>query len=137
MAFVAKTHYNITNLQNKKDKKTMGDEEEIEQTIDSLRSMTKVYTAEEVLLDYSGLLDMQVEFASYLGTVDLSLGEILKLQKGSIVDLKKPAGESVEIYINERIIGKGEIMVYEKNLAIRVNEILDSKTVIEYFSKEK
>jgi flagellar motor switch protein FliN/FliY len=89
-----------------------------------------------VLIDYSGILDMEVEFVSYLGTVEVPLAEILKLQKGSIVDLKKPAGESVEILINKRIIGKGEIMVYEKNLAIRVNEILNSKTVIEYFSKE-
>lgn len=112
------------------------EEEEIEKGIENLKAM-KVYSTEELLFDYSGLLDMQVEFASYLGSVDLTLGEILKLQKGSIVDLKKPAGESVEIFINERIIGKGEIMVYEKNLAIRVNEILDSKTVIEYFSKEK
>lgn len=111
-------------------------EEELDKSFESLKE-ERVYTAEEVLIDYSGLLDMQVEFTSHLGSVELSLAEILKLQKGSIIDLKKPAGESVEIFINQRIIGKGEIMVYEKNLAIRVNEILDSKTVIEYFSKEK
>ncbi len=111
-------------------------DEELAKSFESLKE-ERVFTAEELLIDYSGLLDMQVEFSSYLGTVELSLAEILKLQKGSIIDLKKPAGESVEIFINQRIIGKGEIMVYEKNLAIRVNEILDSKTVIEYFSKEK
>ena len=111
-------------------------EEELDRSFESLKE-ERVYTAEEVLIDYSGLLDMQVEFTSNLGTVELSLAEILKLQKGSIIDLKKPAGESVEIFIYQRIIGKGKIMVYEKNLAIRVNEILDSKTVIEYFSKEK
>ncbi len=111
-------------------------EAELTKSLESLKE-ERVYTAEELLIDYSGLLDMQVEFSSYLGTVELSLAEILKLQKGSIIDLRKPAGESVEIFINQRIIGKGEIMVYEKNLAIRVNEILDSKTVIEYFSKEK
>lgn len=111
-------------------------EEELDKSFESLKE-ERVYTAEEVLIDYSGLLDMQVEFTSNLGTVELSLAEILKLQKGSIIDLRKPAGESVEIFIYQRIIGKGEIMVYEKNLAIRVNEILDSKTVIEYFSKEK
>lgn len=111
-------------------------EEELNRSFESLKE-ERVYTAEELLIDYSGLLDMQVEFASDLGNVELPLAEILKLQKGSIIDLKKPAGESVEIFINQRIIGKGEIMVYEKNLAIRVNEILDSKTVIEYFSKEK
>ncbi|HOI83562.1 MAG: flagellar motor switch protein FliN [Campylobacterales bacterium] len=111
-------------------------EAELTKSLESLKE-ERVYTAEELLIDYSGLLDMQVEFSSYLGTVELNLAEILKLQKGSIIDLRKPAGESVEIFINQRIIGKGEIMVYEKNLAIRVNEILDSKTVIEYFSKEK
>ncbi len=111
-------------------------DEELTKSFESLKE-ERVFTAEELLIDYSGLLDMQAEFSSYLGTVELSLAEILKLQKGSIIDLKKPAGESVEIFINQRIIGKGEIMVYEKNLAIRVNEILDSKTVIEYFSKEK
>jgi flagellar motor switch protein FliN len=113
-----------------------GDIKEIEKSLKSLEE-ARVYSESELLFNYSGLLDMQVDFTSYLGVTELPLGEILKLQKGSIIDLKKPAGESVEIYINERIIGKGEIMVYEKNLAIRVNEILDSKTVIEYFSKEK
>ncbi len=111
-------------------------EAELTKSLESLKE-ERVYTAEELLIDYSGLLDMQVEFSSYLGTVELNLAEILKLQKGSIIDLRKPAGESVEIFINQRNIGKSEIMVYEKNLAIRVNEILDSKTVIEYFSKEK
>jgi flagellar motor switch protein FliN/FliY len=111
-------------------------DEELSKSFESLKEQ-RVFTAEELLIDYSGLLDMQVEFSSYLGAVELSLAEILKLQKGSIIDLRKPAGESVEIFINQRIIGKGEIMVYEKNLAIRVNEILDSKTVIEYFSREE
>lgn len=111
-------------------------DDELSKSFESLKEQ-RVFTAEELLIDYSGLLDMQVEFSSYLGAVELSLAEILKLQKGSIIDLRKPAGESVEIFINQRIIGKGEIMVYEKNLAIRVNEILDSKTVIEYFSREE
>jgi flagellar motor switch protein FliN/FliY len=88
-------------------------------------------------MDYSGLLDMEVEFVSDLGETELSIGEILRLAKGSIIDLKKPAGESVESYVNGRILGKGEVMVYEKNLAIRINEILDSSAVLYHLSKEK
>ena len=42
-----------------------------------------------------------------------------------------------ELFINNRIFGKGEVMVYEKNLAIRINEILDSKSVIQYFKREQ
>jgi flagellar motor switch protein FliN/FliY len=76
-------------------------------------------------MDYEGLLDMEVEFIADLGETMLTVAEILKLSKGSVIDLKKPAGESVESYVNGRIIGKGEVMVYEKNLAIRINEVLD------------
>jgi len=88
-------------------------------------------------MDYDGLLDMEVEFIADLGQTSLSIREILALQKGSVIDLNKPAGESVEAYVNNRIIGKGEVMVYEKNLAIRINEVLDSTSVIYYLSKER
>ena len=87
-------------------------------------------------MDYSGLLDMEVEFIADLGETELTIAEILKLSKGSIIDLKKPAGESVESYVNGRILGKGEVMVYEKNLAIRINEVLDSSAVLYHLSKE-
>lgn len=85
---------------------------------------------------YDELLDIGVEFISELGTTSISIRELLELQVGSVIDLEKPAGESVELYVNNRIFGKGEVMVYEKNLAIRINEILDSKSVIQYFKKE-
>lgn len=85
---------------------------------------------------YDELLDIGVDFISELGTTTISIKELLKLEVGSVIDLEKPAGESVELYINNRIFGKGEVMVYEKNLAIRINEILDSKSVIQYFKKE-
>ena len=92
---------------------------------------------EKLIPDYSNLLDTEVLFESDLGRVDITLREILSLQKGSVVDLQKPEGESVEVYINGRIVGKGEVMVYEKNLAIRLNEVLDANQLIYYLTKEK
>ena len=85
---------------------------------------------------YDALMDISVDFIAELGTTTISISELLKFESGSVIDLEKPAGESVELYINNRIFGKGEVMVYEKNLAIRINEILDSKSVIQYFKKE-
>jgi len=96
----------------------------------------KKYLEEKLLSGYENLLDINVDFIAELGTTFISIDKILKLEKGSIVDLEKPAGESVELFINKKIFGKGEVMVYEKNLAIRINEILDSKSVIQYFKKE-
>ncbi|MCF6173382.1 MAG: flagellar motor switch protein FliN [Campylobacteraceae bacterium] len=96
----------------------------------------KEYITDRLLSGYENLLDINVDFIAELGTTYLNIESILKLGKGSIIDLNKPAGESVELFINKKIFGKGEVMVYEKNLAIRINEILDSKSVIQYFKKE-
>ncbi len=91
---------------------------------------------EGLIPDYSHLLDTEVVFESDLGRIEMTIREILNLQRGSIIDLKKPAGESAEVYVNGRIIGKGEVMVYEKNLAIRLNEVLDANSLIYYLTKE-
>ena len=92
---------------------------------------------ENIIPDYSDLLDTEVLFESDLGRIDMSLREILALQRGSVIDLHKPAGESAEVYVNGRIIGKGEVMVYEKNLAIRLNEVLDANSLIYYLTREE
>jgi flagellar motor switch protein FliN/FliY len=87
-------------------------------------------------IDLDTLLDIKVEFAAELGSTAITIREVLLLEQGSVIDLEKPAGESVELFVNGKIVGKGEVMVYEKNLAIRINEILDSKSVLYYFQKE-
>ena len=98
----------------------------------------KVFDEEELKwMDYSGILDMEVEFVADLGEAEVTVREILNYAKGSVIDLKKPAGESVESYVNGRILGRGEVMVYEKNLAIRINEVLDSSAVLYHLSKER
>lgn len=94
------------------------------------------YFKNRVISGYENLMDINVDFISELGTTNITLRELLRLDKGSVIDLKKPAGESVELLVNSKIFGKGEVMVYEKNLAIRINEILDSKSVIQYFKRE-
>jgi len=109
-----------------------------EETKTQRRIKEKLFNIQELdWMDYEGLLDMEIEFVADLGETELSVSEILKLEKGSVIDLNKPAGESVESYVNGRIIGKGEVMVYEKNLAIRINEVLDSSAVLYYLSKER
>ena len=105
----------------------------------SFRDKNETYDAEKELswMNYSGLLDMEVEFTADLGETEATVAEILKYEKDSIIDLRKPAGESVESYVNGRILGKGEVMVYEKNLAIRINEVLDSSAVLYHLAKER
>ena len=92
---------------------------------------------EGIMNNYVVLLDMKVLFHAELGSTKIALKEILQFEKGSIIDLQKPAGESIEAFVNGRVIGKGEVMVYEKNLAIRINEILDSDAIVYYITRER
>ncbi|WP_104697627.1 MULTISPECIES: flagellar motor switch protein FliN [unclassified Helicobacter] len=92
---------------------------------------------EDMIQSYEGLLDIEAVFTAELGSTKLTLKEILNFERGSVIDLGKPAGESVDVFINSRIVGKGEVMVYEKNLAIRLNEILDSNAIVYYLTKEQ
>lgn len=92
---------------------------------------------EDMIQSYEGLLDIEAVFTAELGSTKLTLKEILNFERGSVIDLGKPAGESVDVFINTRIVGKGEVMVYEKNLAIRLNEILDSNAIVYYLTKEQ
>ena len=96
----------------------------------------KIGVEAEQFENYNRLVDISVNLVTDLGSTSIQTSEFLKLKKGSVLDLQKPAGESVEIYINNKIVGKGEVMVYEENLAVRINEILDSNSIIQYFKKE-
>ena len=98
--------------------------------------MMKIDLEEQQLENYEKLVDISVNLVTDLGSTTIATSEFLKLKKGSVLDLQKPAGESVEIYVNNKIVGKGEVMVYEENLAVRINEILDSNAIIQYFKKE-
>jgi flagellar motor switch protein FliN/FliY len=125
-------------LENEKKKR----QDENEEALELERSITKeqidsIIKNSAKWMKYDGFLDMKIVFSANLGETNLSLREILNLHKGSIIDLEKPAGESVEVYVNKRIIGRGEVMVYEKNLAIRMNEVLDANGVIYHISKEQ
>ncbi len=88
-------------------------------------------------ISYEKLTDIGVELVSELGSISMTVKDFMKLKKGSVINLEKPAGESIELYINKKIVGKGEVIVFEENLAVRINEILDSDTLIQYFKKEE
>ena len=80
--------------------------------------------------NFEMLSDMEVLFEVYLGEVNLSIKEIKKLQKGSVIDLMIPGGVNSNFLINKSLVGKGEIMVFEKNLAIRINDIFSKEEAI-------
>jgi flagellar motor switch protein FliN/FliY len=75
----------------------------------------------------NGLLDIPVEISVEIGRTKLPIGELLSLSKGSIVELNKIAGETADIYVNERLLGKGEVVIVNERLGVRIVEIVTPK----------
>jgi flagellar motor switch protein FliN/FliY len=68
--------------------------------------------------------DVELELKIELGRTQMYLEDVLKLRKGSVVPLDKLAGDPVDIYVNGRLIARGEVLVLSDNFCVRVAELI-------------
>jgi flagellar motor switch protein FliN/FliY len=73
------------------------------------------------------LLDVPVKVSVELGNCKMPMKDVLKLAPGSIVQLDKSTDAPVELYVNSKFIGMGEIVVVENKLGIKILELSDKK----------
>lgn len=78
-------------------------------------------------LNLDSLLDIPVELSVEIGRTKMAIGELLSLSKGSIIELNKVAGEPVDIYVNGKLLGKGEMVVVNERLGVRIMDIVTPK----------
>lgn len=76
------------------------------------------------------LMDVDLEVKIELGRTDMAIEDVLRLKKGSVVELDKLAGDPVDILVNDRPVARGEILVVNDNFCVRITEILDSEAGI-------
>jgi len=70
------------------------------------------------------LLDIPLKVTVELGRTSMIINKMLQLTQGSVVELEKAAGEPVEIYVNDKLLGKGEVVVINDRFGIRITEII-------------
>lgn len=68
--------------------------------------------------------DITVKIYAELGQTSIKIKDLLNLEAGSVLELNKAAGESVDVYINDRHFARGEILVTNDYFAVRLNKIL-------------
>ncbi len=73
------------------------------------------------------LLDVNVPIGVQLGQTKMTIRELLNLNKGNIVRLNRMAGEAVDVFINKKLIAKGEITVVDDRLSVRIVQIYGEK----------
>lgn len=70
------------------------------------------------------LLDIPLEITIQLGRTKMMINDLLKLGQGSVIELPKEAGDTLEIMANNRLIAKGDVVVVNKKYGIRLTEVL-------------
>jgi flagellar motor switch protein FliN/FliY len=77
------------------------------------------------------ILDIPLEISVELGRTTLMINDLLKLGQGSVVELSKVAGETLEVLANQRLIARGEVVVVNEKYGIRLTEIISPMERIE------
>lgn len=70
------------------------------------------------------LRDVELNVKIELGRSRMLVEEVLKLSEGSVVELDKLAGDPVDVFVNDRLVARGEVLVLNDNFCVRVNEIV-------------
>jgi flagellar motor switch protein FliN/FliY len=73
------------------------------------------------------LSDVTLNVKIELGRTRMLVEDVLKLGEGAVVELEKLAGDPVDVYVNERHVAKGEILVLNDNFCVRISEIVESE----------
>ncbi len=74
--------------------------------------------------DLAPVFDVPVNISAVLGKAHLSVAQLLKLGQGSVLELDRKVGEAIDIYVNNRLVARGEVVVVDERLGVTMTEII-------------
>jgi len=74
--------------------------------------------------DLEAVFDIPVQVSAVLGKSTMEVQQLLKLGRGAVVELDRKVGEAIDIYVNNRLVARGEVVVLEDRLGITMTEII-------------
>ena len=77
--------------------------------------------------DLEALFDVPVQVSAVLGRAKMDVGELLKLGPGAVLELDRKVGEAIDIYVNNRLVARGEVVLVEDKLGVTMTEIIKSE----------
>lgn len=88
-------------------------------------SGTKIKSSHPTNLDL--LMDVSLRVSVELGRTRMQLAQILELQHGSVIELDRLAGDPVDIFVNECIVARGEVVIVDDKFGVRITEMISSR----------
>ena len=74
--------------------------------------------------DLEAVFDVPVQVSAVLGRAHMDVGELLNLGPGTVLELDRKVGEAIDIYVNNRLVARGEVVLVEDKLGVTMTEII-------------
>ena len=74
--------------------------------------------------DLEAVYDIPVQISAVLGRANMQVSQLLKLGRGAVVELDRKVGEAIDIYVNNRLVARGEVVVVDERLGVTMTEIV-------------
>jgi flagellar motor switch protein FliN len=91
----------------------------------------EAYSPEEqgarVASDLEAVFDVPVQVSAVLGRAHMEVGDLLKLGPGTVLELDRKVGEAIDIYVNNRLVARGEVVLVEDKLGVTMTEIIKAE----------
>jgi flagellar motor switch protein FliN/FliY len=74
--------------------------------------------------DLEAVFDVPVRVSAILGRARMEVSELLKVSQGTVIELDRKVGEAIDIYVNNRLVARGEVVLVEDRLGVTMTEII-------------
>lgn len=102
----------------------MPEEEESSQPDDDMEIAEDLPEKPRSAADLEAVYDIPVQVSAVLGKSSMQVNNLLRLGRGAVVELDRKVGEAIDIYVNNRLVARGEVVVVEDRLGITMTEII-------------
>ncbi len=83
--------------------------------------------ATRIAADLEAVFDVPVQVSAVLGRSKMEVGDLLKLGPGTVLELDRRVGEAIDIYVNNRLVARGEVVLVEDKLGVTMTEIINAE----------
>ncbi len=88
---------------------------------------------DNIVNDIQGEINLQVvydiplQISAVLGKAEMKVNQLVKLTRGSVIELNRKVGDAIDIYVNDRLVAKGEIVLVDNKIGITLTEIINKE----------
>ena len=77
--------------------------------------------------DLEAMFDVPVQVSAVLGRAKMDVGQLLKIGPGAVLELDRKVGEAIDIYVNNRLVARGEVVLVEEKLGVTMTEMIKAE----------